>query len=115
MPHTPTVLEHGSRGLVGGPSFRLQVQSLGCAPSIDEPRHEVCRGTALRQALGTEDLTHTTQRPVVPLNASPQRVAADVERALERGFGNVYTPWFWRWIMLLIRHVPERVFIRTRL
>jgi decaprenylphospho-beta-D-erythro-pentofuranosid-2-ulose 2-reductase len=47
--------------------------------------------------------------------ATPERVAADIERALERGFGAVYTPWFWRWIMLLIRHVPERVFVRTRL
>lgn len=47
--------------------------------------------------------------------ASPERVAADIERALERGFGVVYTPWFWRWIMLFILHVPERVFVRTRL
>ncbi|MCA3225478.1 MAG: SDR family oxidoreductase [Burkholderiales bacterium] len=64
---------------------------------------------------GFVDTPMTAAFPKGPLWASPQRVAADVERALERGFGNVYTPWFWRWIMLLIRHVPERVFIRTRL
>ncbi len=50
-----------------------------------------------------------------PLWASPERVAADIERALDKGFGSVYTPWFWRWIMLIIRHVPERLFIRTKL
>jgi decaprenylphospho-beta-D-erythro-pentofuranosid-2-ulose 2-reductase len=50
-----------------------------------------------------------------PLWASPERVAADIERALDKGFGSVYTPWFWRWIMLIIRHVPERIFIRTKL
>jgi len=50
-----------------------------------------------------------------PLWASPDKVAADIESAMERGFGTVYTPWFWRWIMFLIRHVPERVFVRTRL
>jgi short-subunit dehydrogenase len=50
-----------------------------------------------------------------PLWASPERVARDIERALERGFGAVYTPWFWRWIMLVIRHVPERLFVRTSL
>lgn len=50
-----------------------------------------------------------------PLWATPDKVAADIERALHGGFGAVYTPWFWRWIMLIIRHVPERIFIRTRL
>ncbi len=47
--------------------------------------------------------------------ATPERVASDVEGAMERGFGAVYTPWFWRWIMLISRHVPERIFVRTKL
>ncbi len=50
-----------------------------------------------------------------PLWATPDAVAIDIERAMERGFGTVYTPWFWRWIMLVILHVPERIFVRTRL
>jgi decaprenylphospho-beta-D-erythro-pentofuranosid-2-ulose 2-reductase len=47
--------------------------------------------------------------------ATPERVAADIQRAMENGFGVVYTPWFWRWIMLIIRYVPERIFVRTKL
>ena len=50
-----------------------------------------------------------------PLWATPQRVAKDVVAAVDRGAGVVYTPWFWRWIMLVIRHVPEFLFVRTRL
>lgn len=50
-----------------------------------------------------------------PLWAAPDRVAADIDRALARGFGALYTPWFWRWIMLAIKHVPERLFVKTRL
>jgi NADP-dependent 3-hydroxy acid dehydrogenase YdfG len=50
-----------------------------------------------------------------PLWAPAERVAADIDRALGFGFGAVYAPWFWRWIMLIIRHVPERIFIRTKL
>lgn len=50
-----------------------------------------------------------------PLWAEPDRVAADIERALAGGFGALYTPWFWRWIMRVIRHVPERIFVRTKL
>ena len=49
-----------------------------------------------------------------PLWARPERVAEDIVRALERGFGVVYTPWFWRWIMAIIRHVPERIFVRMK-
>ena len=61
----------GSRGLVGRPSFRRQERSIGGVPSCDQPRHELVRGAGLHQALRTEELTHTTQRPVVPPNAQP--------------------------------------------
>jgi len=50
-----------------------------------------------------------------PLWATPQRVASDIVAAVDRGAGVVYTPWFWRWIMLVIRHIPESIFVRTRL
>jgi hypothetical protein len=51
-----------------------------------------------------------------PLWAQPQDVAADIVRALERErSGTVYTPWFWRWIMLLIRLMPQFVMHRTKL
>lgn len=50
-----------------------------------------------------------------PLWASPDRVAADIDRALRGGFGIVYAPWFWRWIMLIIRGIPERLFVRLKL
>jgi short-subunit dehydrogenase len=44
------------------------------------------------------------------LFAQPATVAADIHRAMENGGGVVYTPWFWRWIMLVVQLVPERVF-----
>lgn len=50
-----------------------------------------------------------------PLWASPERVAKDIYNAMERGTSVVYTPWFWRWIMAIIRSVPDAVFRRTRL
>lgn len=49
-----------------------------------------------------------------PLWASPERVAADIDRALRTRSGTVYTPWFWRWIMLVIRSIPERLFSRMK-
>jgi short-subunit dehydrogenase len=47
--------------------------------------------------------------------ASPERVAADIVRAIDGRRPVVYTPWFWRWIMLVVRNIPEAVFVRTRL
>ncbi len=49
-----------------------------------------------------------------PLWASPERVARDIVRAMEKGRTVIYTPWYWRWIMLIIRHIPERIFVRLR-
>lgn len=46
---------------------------------------------------------------------SADRVAVDIERALHSRQGRFYTPWFWRWIMLAVIHLPRRVFLRTRL
>lgn len=44
--------------------------------------------------------------------STPETVAAIVRRAADRGGPAVYAPWFWRWIMLIIRLLPARVFNR---
>jgi short-subunit dehydrogenase len=53
--------------------------------------------------------------PNSPLVASPERVAKDIVKALARRSPVVYTPWFWRYIMLLICLIPERIFQKMRL
>jgi decaprenylphospho-beta-D-erythro-pentofuranosid-2-ulose 2-reductase len=47
--------------------------------------------------------------------AQPEAIAAGILRAIEAKRDVVYLPWFWRWIMLIIRHIPERVFKRLSL
>jgi short-subunit dehydrogenase len=49
------------------------------------------------------------------LVASPERVAADIIKAFENRRNVLYTPWFWRYIMLAIRLVPERLFKKLKL
>ena len=49
------------------------------------------------------------------LVASPERVARSILRALRRRRNVVYVPWFWRWIMALIRAIPEPLFKRLKL
>ncbi len=50
-----------------------------------------------------------------PLWASPERVARDIRRAIERRRDVVYTPFFWRYIMWIIRAIPEPLFKRLSL
>lgn len=47
--------------------------------------------------------------------AQPDAVAAAIVRAIDRGRGEAYVPWFWWGIMQVIRHIPEFVFRRVKL
>jgi len=46
------------------------------------------------------------------LFASPSTIARGIVRAIDRGADVAYLPWFWRWIMLVIRLIPEAIFKR---
>ena len=46
--------------------------------------------------------------------ASPERVAADALRGLRKNRAVVYSPGFWRWIMLIIRLIPDPIFRRLQ-
>ena len=50
-----------------------------------------------------------------PLWISSDRAARIIVRAIRNGATTVYVPWFWRWIMALLRVVPQRLFARLDL
>jgi decaprenylphospho-beta-D-erythro-pentofuranosid-2-ulose 2-reductase len=47
--------------------------------------------------------------------AQPDRIATGIVNAIDRRRSIVYLPWFWRWIMLVIRLIPEVLFKRVKL
>lgn len=49
------------------------------------------------------------------LLATPEKVARDIVRAIEKRRDTVYTPWFWRFILLVIIHIPNAIFKRLGL
>lgn len=59
-------------------------------------------------------LTKMTNVLLVPpfLAATPDRVARDIIRAIDRRTPVIYTPWWWRWVMAGIKLIPERIFMR---
>lgn len=48
------------------------------------------------------------------LTTTPESVARDIQRAIDKRRDVLYTPWFWNWIMLIIRWIPATIFNRMR-
>lgn len=57
----------------------------------------------------------TSAFPKGALWASPDQVAAGIVKAMERGAHEVYLPWFWWPIMFILRHLPERLFVKLKI
>jgi decaprenylphospho-beta-D-erythro-pentofuranosid-2-ulose 2-reductase len=49
------------------------------------------------------------------LTATPKQVANKVYTAISKKYNIVYIKWFWRWIMLIIKSIPEPVFKKLKL
>jgi decaprenylphospho-beta-D-erythro-pentofuranosid-2-ulose 2-reductase len=64
---------------------------------------------------GFVDTPMTAAFPKGALWSKPEAVARDICHAMDHGTPVVYTPWFWRTIMLVVRSVPESIFRRLRI
>ena len=83
--------------------------------------------SGLRQRLGKSGVRVITVKPGfvdTPMTkdfkkgflwASPEKVAADIVKVMDSGTGELYTPWFWRLIMLAIQNIPEVIFSKLRI
>lgn len=49
------------------------------------------------------------------LMAEPTEVADDIYTAYKKGKEIIYTKWIWRWIMAIIKAIPEKIFKRLKL
>jgi NAD(P)-dependent dehydrogenase (short-subunit alcohol dehydrogenase family) len=50
-----------------------------------------------------------------PLWATPEQIATIVRAAADKGGPIVYAPWFWRYILLIVRNVPASIFHKLKL
>ncbi len=76
-------------------------------------KHQVRVITVLPGFIHTK-MTQSLNLPAM-LTASPEQVAADIYGAYQKGKEVIYTRWFWRWIMAVIKAIPETVFKRLSL
>ncbi|MBW7890226.1 MAG: SDR family oxidoreductase [Chitinophagaceae bacterium] len=61
--------------------------------------------------------TRMTEHLKLPklLTASPEEVAQCVYKAFQKKQNTVYVKWYWKWIMCIIRLIPESIFKRMKL
>ncbi|WP_276485105.1 SDR family oxidoreductase [Paraflavitalea pollutisoli] len=61
--------------------------------------------------------TRMTENLTLPplLTAQPEAVANTVFKAVDKKKNVVYVKWFWRWIMLIIKSIPEFLFKKLKL
>lgn len=64
---------------------------------------------------GFVDTAMTWGLPGMFLVAQPERIADDAFKAVRRGPSEIYSPWFWRYIILIIKLIPEFIFKRMKL
>ncbi len=57
----------------------------------------------------------TTTHKKTALFASPEKVGKDIHTAITKRKDVLYTPFFWRFIMLIVIHIPERIFKKLNL
>ncbi len=64
---------------------------------------------------GFVDTGMTFGKPGLFLVASPTTVGQEIGKALKKRKTVVYVPWFWRYIMCIIKAIPENIFRRLKL
>ncbi len=117
--HTGHIVVIGS---VAGDRGRLKNYIYGAAKAglhayAQGLRARLCRSgvTVLTVKPGFIDTALTFGQPGLFLVAQPETLARAILRAVEKGRLVMYHPWFWRWIMLVIQHIPERIFQRLNI
>jgi decaprenylphospho-beta-D-erythro-pentofuranosid-2-ulose 2-reductase len=50
-----------------------------------------------------------------PLVASPQKVGGDIYKAMIGGKSVIYTPFYWRFIMAIVKAIPEFIFKKLKI
>lgn len=64
---------------------------------------------------GFVDTPMTEDIPKNALFAKPESIAKGIIKAIEKKNNVVYLPFFWQFIMLIIKHIPEGIFKKLKL
>ncbi|WP_415184105.1 SDR family NAD(P)-dependent oxidoreductase [Phaeovulum sp.] len=105
----------GDRGRIG--NYVYGAAKAGFHTYLSGLRNRLTRagGHVVTVKPGFVDTAMTWGLPGLFLVASPDDVAGDILRAVKRRRNTIYTPFFWRYIMLIIRTIPEPIFKKMKI
>ena len=61
----------------------------------------------IRQCVGCQAEWRMLARIHEALTAQPEEVAEDIYKAQQKNKNVLYTKWMWRWVMMMIKMIPE--------
>lgn len=100
----------GDRGRIG--NYVYGSAKAGFATYLSGLRNRLTRAGAhvVTVKPGFVDTAMTWDVDGMFLVAAPEKVASDILNAVKKKKNVIYTPFFWRYIMLIICHIPEFIF-----
>jgi short-subunit dehydrogenase len=102
----------GDRGRVGNPGYNTS--KAGLTTYLEALRNRLTRRgvnvLTVKPGFVETEMLKAAQKPMFPI--TPEKAAEDIYRAMRARKQQLYTPWFWTWIMLAVRNIPSVLFRR---
>ncbi|MBN2043450.1 MAG: SDR family NAD(P)-dependent oxidoreductase [Anaerolineales bacterium] len=102
----------GDRGRVGNPPYHAAKS--GMSTYLEALRNRLAKKgvhvLTVKPGYVQTDLLPSSQMPF-PV-ATPESTAEAIYSAIRRGRQVLYTPWWWRYLLLVITHIPSFIFRR---
>jgi decaprenylphospho-beta-D-erythro-pentofuranosid-2-ulose 2-reductase len=103
----------GDRGRVGNPGYNTA--KAGVATYMEALRNRLTRHgvnvLTVKPGFVKTEMLKAAAGPT-PFAIEPEKAADDIYNAMRKRKQAIYTPFFWRYIMLVIRHIPSFIFRR---
>jgi short-subunit dehydrogenase len=103
----------GDRGRVGNPGYNTS--KAGLATYLEAMRNRLTRHgvnvLTVKPGFMKTEMMKTAQG-ATPFAIEPEKAADDILKAMKKRKQVIYTASIWRWIMLVIHHVPSFIFRR---